>query len=101
MALAYYEKALAIKIELLGEKHPGTAITLGNLALVRVSQQKYKDAEQLLSQALAIFVNSLGESHQHTITTLTRMVAMYEKAGNETEAERIRKQLEVVEREKH
>ncbi|RKZ09069.1 hypothetical protein DRQ25_07545, partial [Candidatus Fermentibacteria bacterium] len=101
MALAYYEKALAIKIELLGEKHPGTAITLGNLALVRVSQQKYKDAEQLLSQALAIFVNSLGESHPHTITTLTRMVAMYEKAGNETEAERIRKQLEVVEREKH
>src|SRR4051794_17971195 len=40
-----YERALAIREEVLGPKHPDTAASLNNLALLYDNQGKYDDAE--------------------------------------------------------
>lgn len=92
-ALAVHEKVLAIRKETQGEKHPFTAIPLRDVASVYVAQKKFKEAEQLFRKALTIFRRSIGEEHSHTIKCLKCMADMYDKMGNETEANRIRKEL--------
>ena len=65
-ALPLCQRALAISEEVLGPKHPDTATSLNNLALLYRSQGKYEQAEPLYQRALAICEEMLGPKHPNT-----------------------------------
>jgi tetratricopeptide (TPR) repeat protein len=58
-----YQRALAIKRRLLGDRHPDLAVTLNNLALVELAQGHRPEAETMLAEALAIFEAALAADH--------------------------------------
>ena len=57
-----YEQALAIRKEVLGERHPDYATSLNNLAVLLQSQGDYAAARPLYEQALAIRKEVLGDA---------------------------------------
>ena len=67
------EQALAIRKEVLGERHPATAISLHNLAGLLVMQGDYAAARPLYEQALAILKAVYGERHPATATSLNNL----------------------------
>ena len=61
-----YQRALAIREEVLGPIHPDVATSLNNLALLYKNQGKYSEAEPLYQRALAILEATLGLEHSNT-----------------------------------
>jgi tetratricopeptide (TPR) repeat protein len=62
-ALEYYERALSIKIETLGERHPSVADTRNNMANVFQEQGEYARALENFERVLSIQIETLGELH--------------------------------------
>jgi hypothetical protein len=60
-----FERALAIREEVLGPAHPATAQSLNNLALLRQAQGDLAAARPLFVRALAIREKVLGPGHPH------------------------------------
>jgi len=72
-ALTAAKQALAIRKELVGERHPDTAISLNNLAELLASQGDYAGAKPLFEQALAIRKEVLGPRHPDTAISLNNL----------------------------
>jgi len=62
-ALSHYQRALALKEQLLGPQHPDVALTLNNLGLLRKRQGEFSEAAQLYRRALSIFEQTLHAEH--------------------------------------
>src|SRR5438552_1668836 len=61
-----YERALAIRGQVLGPNHPDTAQSLNNLAAFYKSQGDYEQAKPLYEHALAIIEKTFGSNHPNT-----------------------------------
>jgi tetratricopeptide (TPR) repeat protein len=72
---------LALRHQLLGEKHPDIAQSMNNLAVLYLSQGKYSEAEPLLIQALALWRKLLGEEHPHVAQSINNMAKLYYLQG--------------------
>jgi CHAT domain-containing protein/Tfp pilus assembly protein PilF len=94
-----YQQALAIRKEVLGEKHPSTATSLNNLAGLYESQGNYSAAEPLYQQALAIVKEVLGEKHPDTAASLNNLAGLYESQGNYSAAEPLYQQALAIRKE--
>ncbi len=73
-----YNRSLAIWKQQLGDNHPDTAKSFGNLALLYYSQGRYSEAEPLFKQALAISKQQLGDNHPDTATGLINLALFYQ-----------------------
>jgi tetratricopeptide (TPR) repeat protein len=82
-----YFKALQLRKELLGDRHPAVATSLNNLAGLYESQGRYEEAEPLLVEALQLFKDLLGERHPDVATSLNNLAALYWSQGRYEEAE--------------
>ena len=69
-ARPYYEQALAIYREVLGERHPDTARSLNNLSALLDSMGDLTGARPYFEQALAIREHALGPGHPDTAQSL-------------------------------
>jgi len=69
MAEPLYQQALALRRELLGDRHPSVASSLNDLAVLYANQGRLTEAEPLLVQALAMRQQLLGNQHPDTIGT--------------------------------
>lgn len=81
-ARPYYEQALAIRIEILGEHHPDTATSLNNLGALLQTMGDYAEARPHLEQALAIYQEALGEHHPDTATGINNLGALLSAMGD-------------------
>jgi Flp pilus assembly protein TadD len=54
----------------LGEQHPDTLVSLNNLALLRLEQRRYSEAEDLFNKVLEVRRRVLGSNHPDTISIL-------------------------------
>lgn len=72
-ARPYYEQALAIFQEVLGERAPNTALSLNNLGLLLYAQGELAAARPYLEQASAITREVLGERHPNTAVSLNNL----------------------------
>jgi tetratricopeptide (TPR) repeat protein len=65
-ARPYYEKALEIRRNVLGEEHPDTALSLNNLGALLQAMGDYDGARPYYEKALEINRKVLGEEHPNT-----------------------------------
>ena len=82
--------------QLLGEDHPDTLCSMGNLANTYRNQGRWNDAEELEVVVMEKSKQILGEDHPHTLLSLANLAAIYSYQGRWNDAE----ELEVVVMEK-
>ena len=91
-------RALAIREEALGPRHPATAITLNRLALVRQKQGKYQEAEALNQRALTIYENTFGIESFKLVGLLRSMASLYTDMKQPKLAQAVTNRLLVIEK---
>jgi len=74
-----FQRALAIREQVLGANHPDTAQSLNNLAYLYRAQGQYEQAEPLYKRALAIYEQVLGANHPNTIIVRANYAALQEE----------------------
>jgi tetratricopeptide (TPR) repeat protein len=93
-----FRKVLAIHEEVLGPKHPDTALSCSNLAANLDAQGKAQEAEPLHRQALAICEEVLGPKHLNTAQSCFNLATNLHQQGRAREAEPLlRKTLAICE----
>ncbi len=85
-ALEYAEKALAIQRELLGEKHPDTAISLNNIGGEYGALGDHKRALEYVEKALGIQRELFGDKHPNTASSLNNVGSTYGSLGDHKRA---------------
>ena len=86
-ARKYHEQALAIRREVLGEKHADTASSLFNLGLVAEDMRDYVTARKHHEQALAIQRELFREKHADTADSLNNLGLVADDAGDHAAGE--------------
>ncbi|EGD78776.1 TPR repeat containing protein [Salpingoeca rosetta] len=80
-AIAYFQKALQIRLRTEGEKGENVAALYSNLGNVYFSQGQYDKAIEFYEKALAIRVETLGEKHLSTANTYNNLGNAYCSKG--------------------
>ncbi len=80
--IAAAREALAIRIEVLGERHPEVGGQLSDLAVLHFAAGEPKAALPLATRALAIRRETLGERHPRYASTLNNLAALREALGD-------------------
>ncbi len=83
---------MAITEEVLGPRHPYTALCYTNLALNFVAQRRLNEAEPLDRKALTIRKEVLGPRHPDTAQTYADLAANLDNQGRYQEAESLHRQ---------
>jgi len=86
-----HQRALAIFLEVYGENHFVTAVSLHNIGAMLYAQDQNKEAEKYLRRALAIKEKVLKPGHLSVAHTLDQLAAVLDAEGRQIEAERHRK----------
>lgn len=86
-ALAFDEKSLALKTQILPAQHPDIALSMNNLADTHLTLGAADKALPFLQQALAIFRANFADSHPHIAMTLVNLGRAYAALGRNAEAE--------------
>jgi tetratricopeptide (TPR) repeat protein len=94
-ARPYYERALAIREQVLGPTHSDTALSLNNLGALLDSQGDLAGARPYYERALAIFTARLGPQHP-TTQTVQRNLAVLDvpQEGREVQIARLTREAE-------
>ena len=97
-AEALHREALALRRTLLGDRHPETAVSLGNLGSAVQWQGRFTKAMPYLEEALSIREEVLGPMHVSVGTTLNQMAVVANALGRPADAvELYRRVLEIYE----
>ena len=86
-AISTAQESLELSEKALGPNHPGTAVSLDNLAALYKSLGNYAEAEPLYQRALKITEKALGPDHPDTATALNNLALVYYSLGDYPKAE--------------
>jgi tetratricopeptide (TPR) repeat protein len=81
------EKALSLRRHLLGEEHPDTLASMGDLAILYRDQSKRVQAELLLAKVLNVQRRVLGADRPETLETAHELAQVYDENGKTALAE--------------
>ena len=81
-ALEFYNKALEIRKEVLGEKHTDTAMSYNNIGAVYENLGDYDKALEYYFKALEIYKAVLGEKHRDTANSYNNIGVVYDDLGD-------------------
>ena len=96
-ALEYYQKALEIRKQVLGESHPDVALSYNNIGVVYDAQGYYDRALEYHQQSLEIRKQVLGESHPDVALSYNNIGVVYYAQGDYDRAlEYYQKSLEIT-----
>ncbi|KAK7423377.1 hypothetical protein QQZ08_009054 [Neonectria magnoliae] len=79
-------EALALRREVLGEKHPNTLDSIASLATTCGTRGRYSESEPLHQEALDLRREVLGEKHLDTICSISSLATTYREQGRYSEA---------------
>jgi tetratricopeptide (TPR) repeat protein len=85
-ALPLAEKALKLRTEILGEKHPRTLSSLNNLAMIYKDLGSLGKALPLSESAYRLTKEVLGAKHPRTLISLNNLAMIYKDLGSLDEA---------------
>ena len=80
-AMEYYEKALAIRLHILGEDHPDVAACYGNIGLVLGKKGDHDKALEHHEKALAIYLQTFGEDYPYVATCYNNIGLVWDNKG--------------------
>ncbi len=80
-AEAWSVACLEFSTEHFGDRHPSTALSLNNLAVLYYSMGQYDRALPLHESALEIRKSELGDRHPDTATSLNNLAELYRSIG--------------------
>ena len=80
------EKALSLRRRLLGDDHPDTLASMGDLAVLYRDQSKPAQAESLLAKVLNFQRRVLGADRPETLETAHELAQLYEEEGKTAQA---------------
>ena len=89
---------LALKKEVLGERHPSTLTSMNNLAGLYQAQGRYSEAEPLYVDCLALEKEVLGERHPSTLGSEYNLAAFRYVCGQDQEAKEMFVEAEFLSR---
>ena len=90
------QRALELRIERLGERHPDVAVSRNNLSLVLYDLDRADEAIEQSSQALSIWREQLGPVHPEVGNAHNSLAMVLERAGELDKAEeQYRQALEI------
>jgi hypothetical protein len=92
------EQSLQARRNALGERHPDTLTSMGNLAGTYSRQGRWEDAEKLQVEVMEKWKEVLGEGHPDTLTSMGNLAGTYSQRGLWDKAEKL--QVEVMEKSK-
>ncbi|KAL5371346.1 hypothetical protein DPSP01_014329 [Paraphaeosphaeria sporulosa] len=91
-----YEEAEELEVQVLetrkrvlGEEHPSTLTSMGNLASTYRNQGRWKEAEELEVQVLETFKRVLREEHPATLSSMANLASTFWNQGRWKEAEEL------------
>jgi tetratricopeptide (TPR) repeat protein len=93
---AMHRAALVLRRDLLGHRHPAVARNLVDLGESIRKQDRFADAEPLLTEGLAMQRELLGNDDLAVGQTLYRLGMLHVRMGNGAEAERILREALVI-----
>jgi len=79
----HLERALRIREEQLGQKHPETLNSMGRLGWIYCDQGRYNESESLYLKTLEIQRRVLGEKHVYTLWSTEGLARLYTRQGKE------------------
>jgi hypothetical protein len=88
---------LEMRRRVLGDEHPDTFVTMGNLASTYYDQGRWKEAEVLQVQALEMR-RVLGDGHPDTLTAIANLAATYCKQQQWAKAKGLAEELLVLQK---
>ncbi|KAF1828794.1 hypothetical protein BDW02DRAFT_204722 [Decorospora gaudefroyi] len=68
-----FEQELQTRKRVLGDEHPHTLSSIGNLASTYGNQGRWKEAEELEVQVMEARKRVLGNEHPHTLTSIDNL----------------------------
>ncbi len=85
-ALEYQQKALEIRLAVLGERHPDVATSYNNIGVILKELGKPQEALEHYQKALEIFLAVLGERHPNVAMSYNNVGASLSELGRHQEA---------------
>ena len=82
-------QALEVQRRVLGEEHPSTLLSMGDLALLYRNWGRFDKTEPLLVKVLELNIRVLGEDHPETQHTMRWLAEMYSWQGRHDLAEQM------------
>lgn len=79
--------------KVLGAEHPGTLISIANLAATYISQGRYGEAEELQKPVVEIMKKVLGVEHPDTQKSIANLAVTYFVQGRYGETEELQKSI--------
>jgi tetratricopeptide (TPR) repeat protein len=87
------EQVLEIRRRILGEEHPDTITSMGNLAATLQAQGDLAGAQKLQEQVLEIMRRILGEEHPNTLTSMSNLAVTLSDQGDLVGARKLQEQV--------
>ncbi|KAF2183895.1 kinesin light chain, partial [Zopfia rhizophila CBS 207.26] len=88
-----FVQVMETRKRVLGEEHPDTLSSMGNLASTYRNQGRWKEAEELFVQVMETSSRVLGEEHPDTLTSMGNLASTYWNQGRWKEAEELEGQV--------
>ncbi|CZS81099.1 unnamed protein product [Fusarium graminearum] len=82
-------KAVETRVEVLGEEHPDTLISIAYLASTFSDQGRWKEAEELEVGVMEMRKRVLGEEHPNTLISIANLALIFLDQGRWKEAEEL------------
>jgi Cdc6-like AAA superfamily ATPase len=88
-----FVQVMETRKRVLGDEHPDTLTSMGNLALTYWNQGRWKDAEELNVQVIETRKRVLGDEHPDTLTSMDNLASTYRDQGRWKDAEELNMQI--------
>ena len=85
-AIEYFERGLAIELELYGDKHPNVTSSYNNIGEIYRQQGEYAKAIEYHEKALAIRLETLGPKHPNVAISYSNLGLTHDLQGEYTKA---------------
>ena len=70
-------QVIETKKRVLGQEHPSTLTSIGNLAVTYLNQGRWKEAKDLLVQVIETRKRVLGQEHLDTLSSMGNLASTY------------------------
>jgi len=94
-----FVEVMETRKRVLGQEHPSTLTSMGNLVSTYINQGRWKEAEELEVQVMETRKRVLGQEHPHTLSSMGNLASTYMSQGRWNEAEDLQaEQLKICSR---